>query len=337
MILDCLVKEKEDQHLQNGNGNSKPASRRVASLREIQSSSAFANAHSHEPCQSSRGVAFEHGQTGADPLNIIIFIGGLMDGLLTVPFTVPIAKALPSSYSLAEIVLSSSYSGWGTLSINDDVREIAQCVAYFRDLRPKGKVVLLGHSTGSQDVLHYLIADGERPKIDGGILQSPVSDREALTTVLSPAEYESSVKLAREYVDDNRGGDVLPARITGALLPSPVSANRWMSLASPGPDHAGEEDYFSSDLDDERIKRTFGKAGATGTRLSLLYGGNDQYVPETVDKARLLSKWIQHIQEGGGVVDESAGIVKGATHTLKEGGKPTEDLIGRVLGFIDRL
>lgn len=260
-----------------------------------------------------------------------------MDGLLTVPFTLPLVDALPKSYSLVEIVLSSSYSGWGTKSINHDVQEIAQCVAYFRNLRPKGKIVLLGHSTGCQDVLHYLIAGGERPKIEGGILQSPVSDREALTSTLSPAEYESSVKLAREYIDDKRGGDVLPTRVTGAVFPSPVSANRWMSLASPGPDHAGEDDYFSSDLDDERVKRTFGKAGASGTRISLLYGGNDQYVPDAVDKDRLLSKWIRHIQEGGGVVDESAGIIMGATHNLKEHGKPTEDLIGRVLGFIKRL
>ena len=319
------------------NGNNQPASRRVASLREIQSSSAFANAHSHERCQSPRLVAFEHRQTGTAPLNTIIFIGGLSDGLLTVPYTSPLAEALPNFFSLVEIVLSSSYSGWGTLSINDDVREIAQCVAYFRNLRPDGKVVLLGHSTGCQDVLHYLIADGERPKIEGGILQSPVSDREGLTEFLSPAEYESSVKLARKYIDDNRGRDVLPERVTGSLFSSPVSANRWMSLASPGPDHVGEDDYFSSDFDDDRIKRTFGKAGAKGTRLSLLYGRNDQYVPDAVDKDGLLHKWIRHIQEGGGMVDESAGIIDGATHTLKEKGKPTEDMIGRVLGFIDRL
>ncbi|MCJ1465583.1 hypothetical protein MMC07_004202 [Pseudocyphellaria aurata] len=286
---------------------------------------------------SRRLVAFEHGQTGASPSNTIIFIGGLTDGLLTVPYTLPLAKALPNAYSLVEVLLSSSYSGWGTVSINQDVKEIAQCVAYFQNLRPQGKVVLLGHSTGCQDVLHYLIADGERPRIDGGILHSSVSDREALTKVLPPADYENGVKLAREYVDDNRGGDVLPARFTGALFSTPISANRWMSLASPGPDHAGEDDYFSSDFDDERLKRTFGKAGATGTRLSLLYGGSDQYVPDAVDKGALLGKWFRHIQEAGGVVDESAGIIEGATHTLKEGGKPTEDLIDRVIGFISRL
>lgn len=319
------------------NGNRQQASRRIASLREIQSSSALAGAHSHEPCQSPRLAAFEHCQTGAAPLNTIIFIGGLSDGLLTVPFTLPLVEALPDSYSLVEILLSSSYSGWGTSSINHDIREIAQCVTYFRNLRPQGKIVLFGHSTGSQDVLHYLIADGERPKIEGGILQSPISDREALSTVLSSAEYESGVKLARQYIDDHRGEDVLPTRATAGFFASPVSANRLMSLMSPGPDHTGEDDYFSSDFDDERLKRTFGKAGATGTRLSLLYGGGDRFVPDAVDRVGLLGKWIRHIQEGGGAVDEGAGVIKDATHTLKEGGKPTEDLIRRVLGFIDRL
>lgn len=313
------------------------ASRCVAPIREIQSPSTFAKTHSYQPCQSYRLVAFEHVQTGAAPSNTIIFIGGLSDGLLTVPYTIPLVEALPNSYSLVEIVLSSSYSGWGTLSINHDIREIAQCVAYFRNLRPQGKIVLLGHSTGCQDVLHYLIADGERPKIEGGILQSPVSDRQALTLLLSKADYQSSVKLAQEYIDDHRGGDALPARITGGFFLCPVSANRWMSLASPGPDHIGEDDYFSSDFDDERIKRTFGKAGVTGTRLSLLYGGSDRYVPNAVDKDGLLDNWIRHIRDGGGVVDEGAGVIKGATHTLKEGGEPTRDLIRRILGFLDRL
>lgn len=208
---------------------------------------------------------------------------------------------------------------------------------YFRKLRPGGKIILLGHSTGSQDVMHYLISDGERPPIDGGILQAGASDREFLASIIPLDQYENGIKLAREYISDGRGEDILPRSVSGPLFPSPVSANRFISLTSPGPDHAGEDDYFSSDFNDERIKRTFGKLGSTGTRVSLLYGGNDQYVPEAVDKVGLLGKWVRHIREGGGVVDEDAGIISGATHTLEEGGEPTEDLKRRVLGFLDRL
>ena len=41
-------------------------------------------------------------------------------------------------------------------------------------------------------------------------------------------------------------------------MPAPVSAKRRLSLASPGPSHSGEDDFFSSDLDDERLATTFG-------------------------------------------------------------------------------
>lgn len=292
---------------------------------------------SHYLFQAPRLVAFEYGQSHQSSLNTIIFIGGLGDGLLTVPYLTVLAAALPLSYSLAQILLSSSYGGWGSSSLTIDVREIAQCVEYFRKLRPGGKIVLMGHSTGSQDVIHYLVSDGRRPPVDGGILQAAVSDRESLASIVSPDDFERGIKLAREYITDGRGKDILPSSITCFIYSSPVSANRFISLASPGPDHAGEDDYFSSDFDDARIKRTFGKAGSTGTRLSILLGDNDSSIPDDVDKAVLLEKWTRHIREGGGTVDEDAGIIPGASHTLREGGEPTEDLKRRVLGFIDRL
>lgn len=290
----------------------------------------------HAPSQAKGLVAFEHAPP-ASRKNMILFIGGLTDGFLTVPYIPSLSKALPESYSLAQVLLSSSYSGWGTSSLGLDVREIAQCVRYFRDLHPGGKIVLLGHSTGCQDVLHYLVSEGERPPIDGGILQAAVSDREALAGLFSPEEYKTSIELAQTYIDEGRGEDVLPRSITGGVFRSPISANRWISLLSPGPDHAGEDDYFSSDFDEERLRRVFGKAGAARIRLSVLYGEKDEAVPEAVDKHVLVGKWARHIRDGGGVVDEDSGIVKGATHSLEKGGEPVEDLKRRILGFIERL
>lgn len=282
-------------------------------------------------------MAFEHGVPGVSRVNTIIFIGGLGDGLLTVPYTAPLAKVLPESYSLVEVLLGSSYAGWGVSSLDSDVKELSTCVAYFRGLRPGGRIIFLGHSTGCQDVLHYLISAGNPPDIDGGILQAPVSDREWIAFFLPQNIHDGCVKVAREYIEDGRGDDVLPINITGKLFQTPISANRWLSLASPGPDHAGQDDYFSSDFDNERMRRIFGKVGSTRTRLSLLCGGNDEYVPPNVDKHALIGKWLTHIKDGGGVVDDDAGIIKGASHNLGEGGEPTEDLKRRILGFIDRL
>lgn len=283
-------------------------------------------------------MAFEHGvPAGVSRIDTIIFIGGLGDGLLTVPYTVHLAKVIPESYSLVEILLSSSYVGWGVSSLDSDVKELVTCVAYFKGLRPGGKIILLGHSTGCQGVIHYLVSAGTRPGIDGGILQAPVSDREWMATVLAPDIYDGSVATAREYIEDGRGDDVLPSNITGKLFQVPISANRFLSLASPGPDHAGQDDYFSSDFDIGRMKKIFGKAGSTRTRLSLMIGGNDEAVPPTVDKHALIGKWLTHIKEGGGIVDDDAGIINGASHNLGEGGKSMEDLIRRIIGFINRV
>ena len=291
-------------------------------------------------------IAFEH-QTSAKlhdsvpyPQNTLIFLGGLFDTLISVPYVPVIASALPPQWSLVEPILSSSGQQAGFASLDADVAEIAQVVQYFKTLRPDGgKIVLLGHSTGSQQTMHYLLSPlVQLTKIDGGIFQASASDREIIVQTLSPAEYESACSLAKAYVNDGRGDDILPLNATKSVFDrSPVSAQRWLSLASPGPEHAGQDDYFSSDLDDKRLQHSFGRLGKSGARLCFLFSGSDQYVPETVDKEKLIGRWHEHIRRGGGVIDEGSGIVPGASHTLKEAGNGLDDLVGRVVAFVERL
>ena len=270
-------------------------------------------------------------------------MGGLEDGLLTVPYVVPLSAALPSHWCLVQPLLSSSYKGWGTSSLDEDVEQIAQCVEYIQKLRPHGKVILMGHSTGSQDVIHYLLSaekkgDLRRPSLQGAILQAGISDREALSGSMASDAYERSIRVAESYVAEGRGADVLPTAILDNIFVTPVSARRWLSIASPPPDHSGEDDYFSSDFGDERLKTTFGKIGATHTPLQILYGGMDQYVPGHVDKDLLVRRWTVAVKEGGGVVDEDSGVLEGADHSL---GRATEevlnDFFARVVRFVERV
>ena len=196
--------------------------------------------------------------------------------------------------------------------------------------------MLLGHSTGSQQIMHYLLSQPKLPEIDGAIFQGSVSDREALKMSIPPSSYDAACHLAQKYIDEGRGDDILPFSVTKVIFASaPVSAKRFLSLASPGPLHEGEDDYFSSDLADERLEKTFGKLG--GMRVCFLFGGSDQYVPESVDKVRMVERWHEYVEKGGGVVDEGSGVVDEATHTLVEGGKGLEDLVARVVGFLERL
>lgn len=160
-------------------------------------------------------MAFEYTRNTHHPKpHTLIFIGGLGDGLGTVEYVTDIIEALyGTKWSVFAPVLSSSYSGWGTGSIGRDIDEIAQCVQYARKYKEStwgaGKVVVMGHSTGCQDILHYLscvnprprdevaeqsgntrgngkvrsvegTAEITRPAVDGAIIQAPVSDREAI-------------------------------------------------------------------------------------------------------------------------------------------------------------
>ena len=195
----------------------------------------------------------------------------------------------------------------------------------------------MGHSTGSQDVMHYLISAGERPRIDGGIMQSGVSDREGFEMFMTPKLLNESVRVAQHYVRERRENDVLPGYLTNTILTASISAKRWLSLVSPGPEHAGEDDYFSSDFDDERLRGTFGKLGHTKTPMCILYGAKDSFVPEGVNKVELVEKWKRHIRDGGGVVGEGSGVVPEMSHTVKELGPPLDDMIKRIYKFLLRI
>lgn len=223
-----------------------------------------------------------------------------------------LACALQSTeWSLFTLNLTSSYTAWGLGHLDRDTNEIAQCLRYIKEYKTEkfgsGKVVLMGHSTGSQCVLHYLsrpnphtstpafdslLEHVERPPLDGAIMQAPVSDREAIQWVLKwgfcgkpPSEirpvYEQAVALAKEMVQKESPYDtLLPLWMTSTICyPSntPISARRFLSLVSPESPHSpGEDDLFSHDLSDEQLSRTFGMIRARGLlrhKLMVLFSG----------------------------------------------------------------
>ena len=205
----------------------------------------------------------------------------------------------------------------------------------------KGTIVIMGHSTGCQDALFYVVGaeKEQRVSVRGIIMQAPVSDREAIVKELPQGIYEKSVKLAQEYVESGRGEDILPASQMIGVFPAPLTARRWLSLASPGPEFAGEDDMFSSDLGDERLQELYGVSGlgGSGVRSAFLMSEKDEYVPDWMDKEGTLRKWKEIIIGTGGEVDQSSGIVQGATHNYgKSEDTVVEDLVNRVVGFLNR-
>lgn len=264
-------------------------------------------------------------------------------------------------------------------SLDRDVDELGKCAHFVRKYKHShhpqtGKLVIMGHSTGSQDVMHYLITPNPlpqnaptepalervvRPELDGAILQAPVSDREHFLDIIKTGSprwtpnqlamcHDQLVGFAlnQQYTPDDNIEAVLPLSLTAKLgLPSdiPICSRRFLSLASPdSPEKPSKDDLFSSDLTDQRLQETFGTISSREllrTKLLVLYSGSDEYAPQWVDKEKLLQRWkaAANAYEQKWY-DEGSGIVPGASHNVRGVGEaPQRDLISRVTRYLSSI
>jgi triacylglycerol esterase/lipase EstA (alpha/beta hydrolase family) len=97
--------------------------------------------------EDARLIAFESGLVQSD--KTIVFIGGLGDGLNAVPYLKPLETTLKSiGWSLTQVQLSSSVTGYGISSLQKDISELDKLVYYLITKRGKKSILFLGHSTG---------------------------------------------------------------------------------------------------------------------------------------------------------------------------------------------
>lgn len=350
----------------------------------LPSSPCFATGVTNQlPCETQTDslVTFECTATSSPKPHSLLFIGGLGDGLATTSYMADLVHALqPTEWSLFTLNLTSSYQSWGLGHLDRDTNEIAQCVQYIKEYKMDkfgdGKIVLMGHSTGSQCVLHYLyrpnphtsiprfdptIEHIKRPETDGVIMQAPVSDREAIGWVLhegiggkSPTEvreiYENVETMARKHVRQGESFDtLLPLSMTSQIgypANTPISCRRFLSLVSPdSPQSPHEDDLFSSDLSGEQLRRTFGmikERGLLKSKLMVLISGADQSIPDWVDKERSLTRWRSATDHNGHnlIWDQvRSGVIPGASHALSNDDQagPRKDLAERVMGYLGDL
>lgn len=284
-------------------------------------------------------TAIEFGPKVAEPQNFLIFIGGLGDGFLTVPYIPDLASAISKRFAsrlvVVQALILSSYKGFGTGSLDRDVAELAKLVEYLRTERgsTSSKVFLMGHSTGCQDTIHYLSKYVNCTKfipiqaLDGGILQAPVSDSEAITDKSQASQF---IEMAKDLIEKDKPDELLPQEALKLFFGAPFSAYRFHSLASI----RGDDDYFSSYLTDSDYKESFGRVRVP---LLVLYGGLDEFVPDTVNKPALINQWQSNTSSN--CWSPWSGIIKGATHNVGFGSEAgaVEDLVGRVVGFLEDL
>ncbi|BCS28499.1 uncharacterized protein APUU_70069A [Aspergillus puulaauensis] len=336
---------------------------------------------------AERLVAFEYATSGHIKPHTLLFIPGLGDGLGTVAYLDDIAAALENTeWSVFSPVLSSSYGGWGMSGLGRDIDEMALCLEYIMEYKrgaelgstasqstgtvtstgtetgtrgsSRPKIVIMGHSTGSQDVLQYISSINPRhphpvldrggsappvlrPQVDGAVMQAPVSDREAILTVLKEGNRrhtagemqricDRAITGARQHTFEGELDTVVPLQYTASIgYPgsTAISSRRFLSLASPdSPRSPGEDDLFSSDLGEERLRKTFGMVRGRGIlkgaeSLLVLYSGSDPSVPWHVDKEGLLKRWRRVTDAERGIWHAESGIIPGASHTLEGPGQ----------------
>ncbi|CAK7901123.1 hypothetical protein CAAN1_11S01486 [[Candida] anglica] len=280
-------------------------------------------------------TAFQFG--GGQPKNVLVFIGGLGDGLLTVPYVANLAANIQEStngeWTVVQALISASYQGWGTSTLSRDVKELGQLVSYLKssDGGSFNKAVLMGHSTGCQDTLYYISKanPGDVPSLDGAILQAPVSDSEGFALGFkNKAEFDKSIEIVRkEYIETGKGQHILPEKFRREFWNTPITAYRYYSLAS----ERGDDDFFSSYLTSKDHELTFGKVSIP---LLVLYGSKDEFVPESVDKSKVINGWKDATNPK--YWSPLSKILQGASHNVgpKSDSGAEEDLLSTVSEFI---
>ncbi|KAK0661257.1 hypothetical protein QBC41DRAFT_330406 [Cercophora samala] len=194
----------------------------------------------------------------------------------------------------------------------------------------------MGHSTGCQDCMHYCTKLGDlsrEEQVDGIILQGPVSDREALGMSCCPGELERSVEVAKGMVKEGKGEHVVDlGEMPEGWRGSPVTAGRWLSLATKG----GDDDFFSSDFTDEELE---GIWGGLETPVLILPSERDEWVPfKPAEVQGMIQRWAKFCKPG--IVSEFSGLIPGANHRVDnteenpEGERWLVERVGKFLGAL---
>ncbi|KAF7558691.1 hypothetical protein G7046_g5462 [Stylonectria norvegica] len=270
--------------------------------------------------------AYEIGPAPAS--KAVVFIGGLSDGPHTVSYIRHLAEHLKSSarhldYSIFEIRMRSSFIGFGTSSLAEDVADISALVKYLRSIG-KERIVLFGHSTGCQDCMEYTdYTKHSNEFVDGFIMQGPISDRESIHHFFP--DYQKSLDVAAKMVAAGREKDCMPNDSVVKELGAPISAYRFLSLASKGfvllevsccdytnlSQRRGDDDYFSSDLDHDTVTKYWTRFTSP---VLALHSEKDEFMPPGIDQEALNKRY----RETTPYVSALSGLIPGAGHGVEE-------------------
>ncbi|KAF3615694.1 hypothetical protein FXO37_35399 [Capsicum annuum] len=115
---------------------------------------------------------------------------------------------LSNPYFPTLLVLLLSSGGFTRGSQKLDATELDQLISYLINKEDSEGVVLLGHSTGCQDIVYYMRTNAACSRaVRAAILQAPVSDREYKATLPDTA---SMIDLASNMISEGRESELMP-------------------------------------------------------------------------------------------------------------------------------
>ncbi|XP_022856569.1 UPF0613 protein PB24D3.06c-like isoform X1 [Olea europaea var. sylvestris] len=203
-----------------------------------------------------------------------------------------------------------------------DALELDQLISYLINKEDSEGVVLLGHSTGCQDIVYYMRTNAACSRaVRAAILQAPASDREFKATL---PETASMIDLASTMISEGRGSELMPLE---ANPDSPITAYstilscRYHSLCA----YNGDDDMFSSDFSEDQLKQKLGHM--SNIPCLVMFSMADEYVPDYVDKKALVNRLFRAI--GGAEKVE----INYGNHSLSN---RTEEAVQAIIEFVKR-
>lgn len=194
--------------------------------------------------------------------SIVIFIGGMLSNLMQPKFVYDLADKIDFAKFVQPMLRSHPLFGQWTLDDDaDDIEEVIDYVfsSFLYDSKDidKTQVILVGHSTGCQSILHYLNTKEQKGRVARAVLLGPVSDR----------EYEESRN--KNLQENLRIAESDPKAIF-PLHQTEINAERYLSLFKKH----GDDDIFSSDLPEGQ----FLSLNRSGTPLHFVVMRHDECV-----------------------------------------------------------
>ena len=116
-------------------------------------------------------------------------------------------------------------TAWGLHSLQTDCRDLGRLFDFLLRMRPQARFLLIGSSTGCQDIVAFMHTNRHAALVVATVLQAPVSDREFLVTQPGTAE---SLRTAERLVSEGKAEELMPRN----TLDVPIPASRSVAIAA---------------------------------------------------------------------------------------------------------